>query len=149
MTKISDYVFKKELRKFTGLMDFIQDIRKSINLTMTAQVAKAEYTAQAAALSSTVLYTPDTKWTFRVSVYMICTKAGTAGTLSCTIGWTDAAGAKTVKPAADVTLDDIANGSTGSEFILANASDITFETAITGGSGDPEYDIHILLEQMG
>lgn len=148
MSKISDYTFSNELRKQTELMDFIEDIRKAINTTMTAQVAKAEYTGQTGDIASTTIYTPTTAWFFRVSVYMICTVAG-GGTLSCTIGWTDAAGAKTLKVAADVDLASTANGSTGNEFIVANASAITFTTAIAAKTGSPQYSLYILVEQMG
>ena len=116
---------------------------------MTAQVAKAEYTGQTGDISTTTIYTPLTKWFFRVSVYMICTTAGSAGTLACTIGWTDESGAKTLKVSADIVLDNIANGSTGNEFIVANASAITFTTTITGGADNPVYALYIIIEQMG
>lgn len=149
MTKISEHIFSPALRKETELMDFLEDVRKSINNTMSAQVAKAEYTNQAADIASTTLYTPTTAWFFRVSVYMICTVAGSAGTLSCTIAWTDAVGAKTVKPASDLSLTTTTGGSTGTSFIVSNASAITFSTTITGGAGSPEYNLYIIVEQIG
>ncbi len=79
---------------------------------------------------------------------MICTTAGT-GTLSCTIGWTDPAGAKTLSPAGNVDLSNTANGSTGNEFIVSNASAITYALAIAGKAGSPVYAAYILLEQIG
>lgn len=146
--KISDYTFSNEIRKQTELMDFIQEVRNAINTIMTAQVAKTEYIGQTGDIASTTIYTPTTAWFFRVSVYMICTTSG-GGTLSCTIGWDDAAGAKTLKVAADIDLASTANGSTGNEFIVSNASAITFTTAIAGKTGSPTYNLYILVEQMG
>ena len=129
-------------------MDFIEAVRQSINLTMTAQVAKVELTGQTGDIVTTTFFTPNTAWFFRVSVYLICTVAGT-GTLTATIGWTDASGAKTLSPAGSVDLSNIANGSTGNEFIVANASAITYATAIAGKAGSPVYAAYIILEQIG
>jgi len=148
MVKLRDYAFSKEIRKQTELMDFIDDIRKSINASMTAQVAKVESTGQTGDISSTTIFTPDTTWFFRLSVYMICTTAG-GGTLTATISYTDPAGAKTISPAGSVDLSNIANGSTGNEFIVSTAAAITFVTAIASKTGDPQYSIYILLEQIG
>ena len=146
--KISDYTFSNELRKQTELMDFLSDVRNIINSFMTGVVAKVESTGQTGDIATTTIYTPTTAWAFRISIYMICTTAGT-GTLSCTIGWQDASGAKTLSPAGTVDLSNTANGSTGTAFIRANASAITYATAIAGKAGSPEYTIHIILEQMG
>ncbi len=148
MTKISDFTFSTDIRKKTELMDFVQEVRNSINATMTAQVAKVELTGQTGDIATVTFYTPSTAWFFRVSVYLICTTAG-VGTLTATIGWTDASGAKTLSPAGSVDLSNIANGSTGNEFISSNASAITYALAIAGKSGNPQYAAYIILEQIG
>ena len=148
MTKLRDYTFPFDLRKKSEFIDFVEDVRNSINATMTAQVAKVESLAQTGDISSKTIYTPDTAWFFRVSVYMICTVAG-GGTLTCTIAYTDASGAKTISPAGSVDLSNIANGSTGNEFIVANAASISFSTAIASKTGNPQYNLIILLEQIG
>jgi hypothetical protein len=105
-------------------------------------------TGQTGDITTTTIYSPLTTGFFRVSVYMICTTAGT-GTLSGTIGWTDSVGAKTISPAGDVDLSSTANGSTGISFIVANNSAITYATAIAGKAGSPAYSLFVVLEQLG
>ena len=105
-------------------------------------------TGQTGDIGATTIYTPAVAGLFRVNVYAICSKAGTAGTLAVTIGWTDEVGAKTLKPASDVTLTSTANGSTGNAFIKSTATAITYATTITGGTGAPEYNLHICLEDL-
>lgn len=129
-------------------MDFVNEVRNFINVGATAIVAKYEATGQTGDIATTTLFTPGVAWNFRVSVYMICTTAG-GGTLSCAIGWTDDAGAKTISPAGTVDLASTANGTTGNAFIRAGASAITLATAIAGKTGSPQYAIYIVLEQIG
>ena len=148
MSKLRDYTFSIDFRKKTEFLDFVEDVRNSINNTMTAQVAKIESIGQTGDIASTTIITPSTAWFFRASVYLICTTAG-GGTLSFTLAWNDAAGAKTLSPASDIVLDNVANGSTGNEFIVANASAISFSTAIASKTGNPVYNAYLILEQIG
>ncbi len=110
-------------------------------------VASVALTGQTGAIGTTTIYTPSAAGTFRVSVYMICTTAGT-GTLSCTIGWTDIVGAKTQSPAGNVDLASTANGSNGASFIATTATAITYSTAIAGLAGSPQYALYITLEAL-
>lgn len=111
-------------------------------------VATVQLTAQAANIVTTTIYTPAAAGLFRVSVYQICSVAGSAGTLATTVGWTDAAGAKSTSPAANVTLDSTSNGATGMTFISTIAAAITFASTITGGTGSPKFNIYIVVEAM-
>ncbi len=108
---------------------------------------KVSLTAQTAAIETTTIYTPTISGEFRVSVYMICTTAGT-GTLSFTLGWTDEVSAKTLAPVSDVNLNSTTNGSTGTAFIHAVSGAITYATAIAGLAGNPQYSLYIVLEQL-
>ena len=146
--KISEYEFSKDIRKDLALMDFIADVRNAINLGVAEVVTNVQNTGQTGDITTTIIFTPTTTGFFRVSVYMICTTAG-GGTLSCTVGWTDEVGAKTISPSASVDLSSTSNGSTGEAFIKANVADITFSTAIAGKTGSPQYAIYIVLEQLG
>jgi hypothetical protein len=87
---------------------------------------------------------------FLVLVIHTCTSAGSAGTLATTIRWTDANGAQSAKPAADILLTGSA---TAFGLLLldnvSNVNDITFETALTGGAGDPEYRLLIRTVPLG
>jgi hypothetical protein len=104
-------------------------------------------TGQGAAITTKTLFTPSANGLFRVSVYMCTTTTGT-GTLTCTIGWSDDQGARTVQPASSVDLSGN-NASTGSTFIEAvNGVAITYATAIAGIAGSPKYSLYIVCEQM-
>ncbi len=111
-------------------------------------VATVSLTAQTGNIGSTNIYVPSASGTFRVNVYQICSKAGSAGSLDSVIGWTDVVGAKTISPAGAVDLTSIANGSTGMSFIVTTAAAITYTTTITGGAGAPEYNLYIVLEAL-
>ena len=111
-------------------------------------ITPIQLTGQTGNIGVTTIYTPAATGLYRIGVYSLCSVAGTGGTLAVTIGWTDEVGAKTLKPAADVTLTSTANGSTGIAFIRATAVAITYTTTITGGTGNPQYNLHILLERI-
>ena len=146
--KIQQYEFSRLLQKDTDFLDFASQVSQAINTGTTTIVATIALTGQTGDISATTIYTPSTAWYFRVGVYMICTTAGT-GTLSSIIRWTDNAGSKSLSPAANVDLSSTSNGSTGNDFIRANGSAITYETAIAGKAGSPVYEIYIVLEQLG
>ncbi len=110
--------------------------------------AIVQLTAQAGNIGATTIYSPPAAGLYRVSVYQICKVAGAAGTLNSVIGWSDAVGAKTLSPAADVTLTSTANGSTGNAFIQATAAAITYAATITGGAGSPQYNLYVLVEKL-
>ena len=105
-------------------------------------------TGQTGNIATTTIYTPPAAGLYRVSVYQICSTAGSAGTLNSVIGWTDIVGAKTISPAADVTLTSTANGATGNAFINATAAAITYAATITGGAGGPAYALYIVVEKL-
>ena len=146
--KINEFEFSSQLRKDTAFLDFVEEVRQAINIGSASVITNVNLTAQTEDILATTIYTPSIQAFFRVSVYMICTTAGT-GTLSCIVRWTDPIGAKAISPASDVNLNSTANGSTGNEFIVSGASAITFETAIAGKVGNPAYSLFIVLEQLG
>ncbi len=110
-------------------------------------VGTVQLTGQTGDIAATTIYSPAAAGLYRVNVYMICTAAGT-GTLSCTIGWSDIVGAKTLQPAGTVDLASTANGSVGTSFISSGASAITYATAIAGKAGSPTFAIYIVLERL-
>ena len=114
---------------------------------LTPMVATASLTGQVADISATTLFTPSAVGTYRVSVYMVCTTAGT-GTLSLTIGWDDDEQAQTTSPASSVDLSVLGQASSGISFINATAVAITYTAAIAGKAGAPAYSLYIALEQI-
>ena len=114
---------------------------------LTPMVATKSLTGQTGDIGATTLFTPSATGTYRVSVYLVCTTAGT-GTLSLTIGWTDDAQAQTTKPATDINLNTKGNASSGVFFINATAVAITYTAAIAGKAGSPVYSVYLTLEQL-
>ena len=104
-------------------------------------------TGQTGDIAATTILTPSVAGLFRIGVYMICTTAG-GGSLSCTIGWTDNVGAKTLAPASAVDLASTANGSTGTSLIRSASGAITYATAIAAKTGSPQYALYLVLESM-
>ena len=113
----------------------------------TSIVANVSLVDQTADLGPVTIYTPLVAGIYRVNVYALCSTAAT-GTLATTIGWTDAVGAKTLKPTSDVDLSNTANGSTGQAFFSSEVVAITYTTAIAGKVGTPKYDLHIVVERL-
>ena len=109
-------------------------------------VATVQLTAQTADITTTTIYTPVAAGLYRANVYMICTTAG-GGTLSCTIGFTDNAQARTSNPASGVDLA-ATNASQGLVFIRSTAVAITYATAIANKTGSPQYALYIALEKL-
>lgn len=110
-------------------------------------VSVISLTGQTDAITTTTMFTPTAVGVYRVSVYMVCTTAGT-GTLSCTIKWTDDYQAQQSSPASNVDLSGVGNAGSGNIPINATAAAITYETAIAGKAGSPEYSLYIVLEQL-
>ena len=115
---------------------------------LTPMVATASLTGQTAAIGATTLFTPSAVGTYRVSVYQVITKVGTAGTLATVIGWSDNAQAQTSKPASDLNMTVLGVASSGVLFIQSTATAITYTTTIAGATGAPEYDLYLTLEML-
>ena len=146
--KLREYEFSKQIRKDTAFCDFVNDLSRIINQGLTAVIMTIPLTGQTGDISTTTIYTPVAAGLFKINVYMICTVAG-GGTLTCTIGWTDIVGAKTLEPASGVDLSSTANGAVGTSFISSGASAITYATAIAVKTGSPQYALYLVLEQLG
>lgn len=105
-------------------------------------------TAQTASIAKVALWTPPESGQYRASVYHVCTKAGTGGTLDTTIYWTDDAQAQQINTATQINLNAKGNAATGITFIRATAADISYSTTVTGATGSPEYGVFIILERL-
>ena len=117
-------------------------------LGSTSIVDIVTLTGQTASIGATTMYTVPAAGLYRASVYQLCSKAGTGGTLDTTIAWTDITQAQSSTPAAQVDLTGKGNGGTGSVFISSEAAVITYATTVAGEAGAPEYDLSIVLEKM-
>lgn len=86
---------------------------------------------------------------YLVEAYLMCTTAdAAAGTLTITVGWTDAVGATTSSP---ITLFSLATTgrTTGRQAMRVASGDITFAVSITGGYGTSQYALHFRIVSIG
>ena len=115
---------------------------------LSSVVGSVNLTAQTGSISNTTIFTPSAAGMYKASVYMVTTTAGSAGTVSCTIGWTDSAAAQTATPASTLTLTSNTYSS-GIAVIYSAASDaITYSTTVSGAVGSPAYQLVISLERL-
>jgi len=111
-------------------------------------VATVSLTGQTASIGATALYTPAVAGLYRVSVYHVCSSAGSSGTLDSTISWTDITQAQSTTPAAQINLNGKGNAASGNIFISSTAVAFTYATTVAGEGGAPEYDLHISVERI-
>lgn len=118
------------------------------SISQSTIVATVSLTGQTGNIAATTLYTPAASGIYKVSVYHLCTVAGSAGTLATTIGFTDDVQAQTTKPAIDISLTGAGNAASGIVPIRSTAAAITYSTVIAGGTGSPQYALFIILERL-
>ena len=110
---------------------------------------KAVYqTDQTASIGSSNLFSAASeKGLYEVRVYLACTTAGSAGTVSATIGYTDDGGATSVTTA-NMNLDAL--GRLPSTFLLETdgTAHITWLTTVTGAAGSPQYSIRVVARRL-
>jgi hypothetical protein len=86
---------------------------------------------------------------YRISGYLECTTAGSAGTLQTTITWTDDNGSQSATLLATPLGLSTTGFATGELIVKAISGDIDFSTAITSGSGSPAYNAALTAELIG
>jgi hypothetical protein len=90
---------------------------------------------------------------YRLSYYFVVTTTSVAGTLTATLGWTDASAARTVASNAVLTTatgfsnNAIARPGTVIAEVTAGQL-ITWEIALTAVTGNPEYAIWVSAELL-
>ena len=115
---------------------------------LTPMVATVSLTEQGSAIGATTLFTPSVVGTYRISVYQVCTTAGSGGTLATTISWSDNAQAQTNKPASDVDLTSKGSAGSGTLFIQSTAVAITYTSTAVGIAGGAKFSLYITVEQL-
>lgn len=87
---------------------------------------------------------------YRATVSLILTKAGTAGTISATIGWNNGTLEQSGTTAALLTMAPLGTEVDGSFLFFSAASqNITYLTTFTGVGGPPRYTVRVRLEYVG
>jgi hypothetical protein len=119
--------------------------------TPANEVANVTLTGQTASIGTTVLYSVPLNKGGMYAVYLdvICTVAGTGGTVSVGVNWnngTTSAGLSTTafnltSQAEQTVLFD--------NFVSAASQNITYSTTVSGATGNPQYSLGIRLQYLG
>ena len=116
-----------------------------------AEYAQVNLTAQTASVASATLYAvPSSGAGFYLAIVdTICTTAGTAGTVSATIGWNNGSAAATAASGA-MSLSTLGNETTQIFTVYSAAiQNITYSTTVSGAAGSPQYAVRIRLVYLG
>ena len=116
-----------------------------------SEYAQINLTAQTASVASATLYAvPSSGAGFYLAIVdTICTTAGTAGTVSATIGWNNGSAAAAAASGA-MSLSTLGNETTQIFTVYSAASqNITYSTTVTGAAGSPQYSVRIRLVYLG
>ncbi|MCA0025464.1 MULTISPECIES: hypothetical protein [unclassified Mesorhizobium] len=105
-------------------------------------------TGQTGAIASTLVQTPKYATRYRVSFFMACTTAGSAGTATLLIQFTDPAAVSRNVSAGVLTLSSTANSIQGSVLVETTGSYINYQTTVAGITGSPQYSLYITVERM-
>jgi hypothetical protein len=106
-------------------------------------------TSQTASIGSTTILTQGAAvGYYKINYYIYCHTAGSAGTVTLTIGWNVGVESPTFTTPT-VSLATVGNDQYGSFPIrLSNATNLTYLTTVSGASGSPNYYVYIWIEQL-
>lgn len=115
--------------------------------TSTFGLAGVSLTGRVADISTVALASTPGAGMYRLIAYMECTTAGSAGTISLTIGWTDNVGATTTVAISGLSVSATGRASAVVPMYVASGS-ITYATAFAGKSGSPQYTLYLNVERV-
>lgn len=113
-------------------------------------VAIDERTAQTVALGTTTIHTTaaGAARMYHVSIYLVVTTAGTAGTITASVHYTDLTGAQVTTSAA-ASASVLQSKAQLDQVIRSEASTaIQLSTTFTGVTGSPAYAVFTVIERM-
>lgn len=108
---------------------------------LASVVASVTRSAQTGSITATSLWTPPANGTYLVDLYLVTTTAGSGGTCTVTLTWTDDAGAQTF------TSSTIALSTLKSLYQISlpiralTSASIKYSTTVSGASGSPQYEL--------
>jgi hypothetical protein len=117
----------------------------------SVQAAPAALTAQSASITSTTLCSTAScpLGLYQVNYYLYDTTAGSAGTVTVTLGWSDTAAAHTFT-SGTASLATLGAQVGGSITVYANGSNaITYLTTVSGAAGSPKYSLVMTVTRVG
>lgn len=117
--------------------------------TGSAVVSSLELDNQTTSIAQASLLSGTTAGMYRVSIDLICTVAGAAGSVSAKVWWNNGTTAATLTTGSPLSLANIGELSAQSgNFYSAAGQAISYSTTVTGGAG-AQYTLRIKLEFLG
>lgn len=119
-----------------------------VDLLHRPTIAPINLTAQAATINTTTVYTPASDGVYRINVYSSCTTAGSAGTMTPTLGWKDDTTTQTL------SLTPLALNSLGgyiTQSVVAKCKSgqpITYAAVVAGAVGSPQFALYVSIEPL-
>jgi hypothetical protein len=138
------------LTGLTGLITQYNGVGTVAN-GIPSEYAQANATAQTASITPSTLYATPASGAglYLVIVDTVCTTAGTAGTVSASIGWYNGS-ASASTATGPMSLSTIGSETTQIFTIYSAAiQNITYSTTVSGAAGSPQYSIRIRLVYLG
>ena len=126
--------------------------------TYTPNTVGIVSTSSSASIASTTIYTvPATSAGVRggagmyvVFVDVICTQAGTAGSVTVGVTWTNSVNSSPELDSVAFSLTSVGEQSALlGNFMAAENSVISYYTTVTGASGAPSYTLNLRLQFLG
>jgi hypothetical protein len=122
----------------------------SFALPVIQKTDSISLTGQTVALTATALHVGGATapaGIYRVSVYLVCTSAGSGGAASAIVGWHDGTAPRT-QSGSGVTLSGT-NFSNLTSVVKADGShDITVQVDVVAPTGSPVYAVYVTLERI-
>ena len=123
---------------------------QGITVIASPAVALTTLSGQTATASAATIYTPTQTGWYKVGVYMNTTTAGSAGTATATVSWTDSVHSQSqVVPASGSLALNTANAIQAASVILysASGSPIQIATTVTANSGGV-FSVQLIVERL-
>lgn len=131
----------------SGAMLVASDSEGNTEFSSTIPAERVQLTGQTANQTATIVASGSATGEWAAYLYAQCTTAGSAGSLTVTLSYTDDIGATTTAALCTVDLTGT-NRDDGFAVLRCSGGGIDYTATITGGGGSPQYALHINLVRL-
>lgn len=113
------------------------------------RLASADRTGETGSIGPIVLKNTSHANLYRLSIYLVISAAGTAGTVSVTVAWNDGVQGQSTTVISLFPLTVLGDHSSTTKVLYSPANqDISYSTVVAGIVGNPTYDVRLRLESL-
>jgi len=106
-----------------------------------------DLSGQTASIGSTDYYVPANAGTYRITLVLNVTTAGTGGTVTATAGW-NSGNTTATSPAVSLSNPYSSTAFTTVAQVNANKYHFSYSTTVSGATGNPQYALQIYVERL-